>query len=167
MFENIIFNLTSALDALAHEINQIYGLKIDFERVQIDHHRPQQNNEGDCIRCKLDNISEDNLAKYLNKELPRKNMIPINHWYDTFLKYRNQVMHRIIYELMLEPGNDYLPDDPTILQSNGRITFDANGSPLIPNYIHRRELRTYTRFCFEKVLEISEKIQSFVGAKIS
>jgi hypothetical protein len=162
MVENIIFNLTSTLDALAHEINQIYVFNVDFKKVQIDH----QSNQKGCLRCMLDNIANDRLSIYLNSELPRTNAIPISHWYGTFQLYRNQIMHRIIYELMLEPGMDYLPDDPAVLTSTGKITFDAHGSPIIPNYTHRRELRTYSKFCFNKVFQISEKIQSLLELKI-
>src|SRR5947209_6666302 len=43
MVENIFFNLTSALDALSHEINQIYQLDVDYQKVQMDHLSPQTN----------------------------------------------------------------------------------------------------------------------------
>ena len=144
MVENIFFNLTSALDALSHEINQIYQLNVDFEKVQLDH-RSSQPNQKNCLRCVLDNHINDRLTSHLNRELPRTIGAPNNHWYTTFLKYRNQLMHRILCLIMLEPGRDYLPDDPTILDDpkyitiNGKVKFDANGSPLFSNYVHRRE----------------------------
>ena len=28
-----------------------------------------------------------------------------DYWYNTFVEYRNQVMHRILYLKMLEPGD--------------------------------------------------------------
>jgi hypothetical protein len=37
MMENIIFNPSSVLDVLAHEINEIYNFNVDFTGVQIDH----------------------------------------------------------------------------------------------------------------------------------
>ena len=43
MVENIFFNLTSALDALSHEINKIYQLDVDYQKVQMDHLSPQTN----------------------------------------------------------------------------------------------------------------------------
>jgi hypothetical protein len=96
MTENILFSLTSGLDALSHVINQIYGFNVDFHRVQIDHRRSNQNNEQNCIRCKLDNLTNDNLSKYLNTELPRS-PISQDHCYAAFTQYRNQVIHRTLY----------------------------------------------------------------------
>jgi hypothetical protein len=58
MVENIFFNLTSALDALSHEINQIYQLNVDFQKVQMDHLSPQTNQKN-CLRCVLDNHIND------------------------------------------------------------------------------------------------------------
>jgi hypothetical protein len=91
MFDNVIFNLSSLLDSIAHEINQFYQFKLDFERVQMDHigseHRP------DCLRCLLDKENDD-LAAHLNFELPwrSKNQITnIDSWYHDFSAYRNQV----------------------------------------------------------------------------
>jgi hypothetical protein len=57
MVENIIFNLTSALDALAHEINQIYQLNINFQKVQMDHLSPQSK-QSNCLRCVLDKVND-------------------------------------------------------------------------------------------------------------
>ena len=91
MADNIFFSLASALEALSFEINQVYGFGIQVEKVQIDHRRRQQTNEKDCVRCKLDNIRNDNLAKFLNNELPR-DPIPPSNWYGTFSKYRHQVI---------------------------------------------------------------------------
>lgn len=65
MADNIFFSLASALEALSFEINQVYGFGIQINRVQIDHHRRQQKNEGDCVECKLDSIGNDNLATFL------------------------------------------------------------------------------------------------------
>ena len=44
--ENIFFHLSSALDALAHEINGVYGFNIDYNRIQIDY----QANPKICLR---------------------------------------------------------------------------------------------------------------------
>jgi len=68
MMENIFFHLSSALDAVAHEINGVYGFNIDFNRVQIDY----QANPKVCLRFKRDNIKNDALATYLNSELPKE-----------------------------------------------------------------------------------------------
>jgi hypothetical protein len=51
----------------------------------------------------------NHLAKYVRAELPRRNSTEINldHWYFDFQGYRNQMIHRIIYVLLLEPGRDF------------------------------------------------------------
>jgi hypothetical protein len=166
--ESILFDLASGLDALAHVINQVYGFSIDFHRVQIDHHRPTQNNEGDCIRCKLDNLNKDNLSKYLNTELPR---LPIpqeqEHWYAAFTQYRNQVMHRTLYVINVSAEGLYLPDDPTILNPVVKPYYDVNRNEIVyPNYAKNRELREYFQFCFDKVLSIVEKTHELMVDKI-
>ena len=109
MIENIVFNLSSLLASLAHAKNQIYQANIDFTKVQMDH----QFNSKNCLRCYIDNIN-DGLSIYLNSALPDRNKF-LSHWYYHFSNYRNQIMHRTIYQLLLEPGLDYLPDDPTNL----------------------------------------------------
>jgi hypothetical protein len=167
MTENILFNLASGLDALAHVVNQIYGFDIDFHRVQIDHHRPIQNNEGDYIRCKLDNLNNDNLSKYLNTELPRS-PIPEEYWYAAFTQYRNQVMHRTLYVIHLAAQGLYLPDDPTDLNPLVKPFFDANKHEVVyPKYTNNRELRQYFQFCFDKVLSIVEKTNELMVDKIT
>ncbi|MPZ06792.1 MAG: hypothetical protein GEU26_10345 [Nitrososphaeraceae archaeon] len=107
MMENIIVNLASTLDAIAHEINQINGFCIEFHKVAIDHgHRDGMRKH--CMRCKLD-VKNNHLAKYVRAELPRRNSNQINpdHWYFDFQGYRNQMIHRTIYVLLLEPGRDF------------------------------------------------------------
>ena len=70
MIENIIFSLSSLLDSLAHSINQIYQVNIDFTRVQMDHQsHPKKSNPKKCVRCYIDTIN-DGLSTYLNSELP-------------------------------------------------------------------------------------------------
>lgn len=105
MIENIIFNLSSLLDSLAHAINQIYQASIDFKKVQMDHqNHPKKPNPKICRRCYIDTINDDELATYLNSELPERNNFSTNHWYYDFSEYRNQIMHRTIYVLLVEPG---------------------------------------------------------------
>ena len=172
MVENILFNLTSALEALSHEINQVYRFYVDFQKVQIDH-RSKKSNEKNCLRCLLESETNDYLTSYLNCELPRRESMPKEHWYNTFVEYRNQVMHRILYLIMLQPGRDFLPDDPSVLEDpkpvkvNRRIEIDKDGYPLVGNHIHRKELRIYSRFCFTKVLGISEEIYRLLEAKVN
>jgi hypothetical protein len=164
MMENIFYHLSSALDVLAHEINGVYGFNIDFNRVQIDH----QANSKFCLRCKLDSIQNDLLASYLNVELPQHGKSPTNHWYYDFAAYRNQVVHRTLYVLMLEPGHDYLPDDPTIFDSSSHeLIYDAQSDEyLYPNYTYKRELRSYSDYCFNKILEIAETVHMYLKGRI-
>jgi hypothetical protein len=165
MMENILFDLSSALDVLAHEINRVYAFSIDFEKVQIDHY-PNVNIKN-CLRCKLNNIQNDTLAQYLDLELPIRNIVP-NHWYDDFAKYRNQMIHRIIYVMMLSPGFDYLPDDPTMFDPpSHKPIYDRNTDEfLFPNYEKKRQLRYYSDFCFNKILEISEQVHEYLEQKM-
>jgi hypothetical protein len=166
MTESILFNLASGLDALAHVINQIYGFDIEFRKVQIDH-RSNQNNEGDCIRCRLDNLNNDNLSKYLNTELPRSTISQEN-WYAAFTQYRNQIMHRTLYIIHLTAEGLYLPDDPTDLNPIVKPSFDANRNETVyPKYTKNRELRQYFQFCFDKILSIVEKIYELMMDKIT
>jgi hypothetical protein len=157
---------------MVHQLKlTIHILNVDFHKVQMDH-LSAQSNQKNCLRCVFDNEINDSLTSHLNRELPRTTVVPKNHWYATFLEYRNQIMHRILYLIMLEPGRDYLPDDPAILDDpkyikiNGQVQFHDDGSPLFSNYVHRRELRPYCRFTFNKVLDISEQIHKLLQAKI-
>lgn len=168
MIENIIFNLSSLLDSLAHAINQIYKASIDFTKVQMDH----QGDPKKCVRCYIDNIN-DGLSTYLNSELPQRNKFT-NHWYYDFIEYRNQIMHRTLYMLLLEPGLDYLPDDPTNLSQptyvkdqNGKPIFDPKtGKPILSNYTKFRELRLYSKEIFDKIFAIIEETCKLLIPKI-
>lgn len=173
MIENIIFNLSSLLDSLAHSINQIYQVNIDFTRVQMDHQsHPKKSNPKKCVRCYIDTIN-DGLSTYLNSELPKRNKFP-SHWYYDFSNYRNQIMHRTIHVLWLEPGYDYLPDDPTDLSQpmflkdqNGKPIFDQRtGKPILSNYTQFRELRSYSKEIFDKILAIIEETCKLLISKI-
>lgn len=166
MADNIFFSLSSALDALSFEINQVYEFSIKVEKVQIDHHRRFQKNEGDCVRCKLDGIGNDNLAAFLNSELPIA-PIPQNHWYGTFSKYRHQVIHRLLYLIHLTTEGRYLPDDPSVTDPIVRPYYDpVQHTIVIPNYTANREMRDYCEYCFNKVLSIVEMTYSYLELKI-
>jgi hypothetical protein len=167
MMENIIFNLSSLLDSVTHEINQIYNFNIPIDKVQMDH----QFNSNNCVRCKL-NSGRDELGSLLDWEFPRfskdKN-VANNSWYYDFTRYRNQIMHRTIYFLHTRPGKVFLPDDPAILDMQGLI-WDENHKPIIgkhmigvpKNYEHEREMRDYSSWCFEKIFGITEKIYGYL-----
>jgi hypothetical protein len=165
MLENIIINLSSSFVAIAHEINQIYEFNIPFERVQIDHYHKSECGKN-CMRCKLDSKA-NSLAKYIRTELPRSESKQLNleHWYFSFQRYRNQIIHRTIYVLMLETGKDFLPDDPAILDPlTDGIKFIGNfKKPVYPNYTKRREIREYSESCLTKAIQICERIYEHLG----
>lgn len=166
MTDNIFSNLSSALDSISYEINQAYGFKIKIEKIQINHHRMHQLNEGDCIRCKLNNIPNDNLSKFLNTELPR-DPIPSNHWYCTFSKYRNQVVHRPLYLIHLATEGRFLPDDPSVMNPIVTPYYDPKQHKiLIPNYTENREIKDYCEDCLNKVLCVIEKTYEYLDSKI-
>jgi hypothetical protein len=88
MIENIIFNLSSFLDSLAHTINQIYQAGIDFKRVDMDHKdNPNEPIHKDCLRCHIKQINAE-LLKYLNSQRSQRNKFT-SHWYYDFSEYRN------------------------------------------------------------------------------
>lgn len=157
MIENVIINLSSALDALAHEINQINMFNINFNKVAIDHCHSDKK-RGQCVRCKLDAM-DNNLSKYINLELPRRSSNQNEHWYFEFQGYRNQMIHRTISVLMLEPGGDFLPDDPAILDltSNGDSDVTNNVNRFYANYTQKRELREYSECCLTRIVRICEQ----------
>lgn len=166
MADNIFFSLSSALEALSFEINQVYGFNIKVEKIQIDHHRLNQKNEGDCIRCKLDAIDNDNLAAFLNSKLPRE-PFPPGHWYETFSKYRHQVIHRLLYLIHLTTEGRYLPDDPSNTDPIARPYYDpVKHTIVIPNYTKNREMKNYCEDCLTRVLSIIEKAYSYIEPKI-
>ena len=83
-------------------------------------------------------------------------------------------MHRTIHVLLLEPGYDYLPDDPTNLSQsiyvkdqNGKQIFDPRtGKALLSNYTQFRELRSYSKEIFDKIFAIIEETCKLLIPKI-
>lgn len=125
---------------------------------QSDHKKPDSTR---CTRCYIDTIN-DELSIYSNSELTKRNKFS-SHWYYDFSNYRNQIMHRTINVLLLEPGFDYLPDDPTTNLSqllyfkdkNDKPIYDyRTGKPIISNYTQLRELRSFSREIFDKIFTI-------------
>jgi hypothetical protein len=139
----------------------------------MDHqNHPKKPNPKQCVRCYIDNIN-NGLSAYLNSELPERNKFS-NHWYYDFSEYRNQIMHRTINVLLLEPGLDYLPDDPkdlrqpTYLQDEqGKPIFDhRTGKLFLSNYTKFRELRSYSKEIFDKIFAIIEETCKLLIPKI-
>jgi hypothetical protein len=61
--------------------------------IQIHHHHDKDHFD-DCVRCKLNDIGNDDLSIFLNTELPKQGSR--GHWYWKFRKYKNQVTHRAL-----------------------------------------------------------------------
>lgn len=163
MADNIFFGLAGSLDSLSYEINKVYGLKVEERRIQIDHFS-QLTNEGNCIRCILDNINDD-LSKYLNNELPR---MPIHqdHWYLSFTKYKNQVKHRLLYTIIERREGRFIHSDPSLVRQMTVPYYDDSQRKIItPNY-KELELRDYCESCIDKVLDIVEKTCEFLNSKV-
>jgi hypothetical protein len=166
MADNIFSNLSSALDALSYEINHLYDFKIPPKKVQINHRRCQQTNERDCVRCKLNNISNDDLSKFLDTELPRE-PIPQNHWYSTFSKYRNQVTHRLSYLILRTLDGSFLPNDPSAFEPIIKPYYDRiQHKIIIPNYTESLDIKDYCQSCLDKVLYVAEHTYGHLESKI-
>ncbi len=159
--ENIFFHLSSCLDALGHEVSQIFQVQLPFERVQIDH----MNNQKNCLRCLLQR-KDVAFASFLDSELPQKGSQP-GHWYHAFTEYRNQVVHRTLYVVLAGPKAMVLPDNPTNL--NPRVSLKDHTSPTYyfdPDYHEQREIRKYTLDCIYEVRDTVEKIYAKLDGKI-
>jgi hypothetical protein len=163
MADSIFLGLAGSLDSLSLEINQVYGLTVKEKRIQIDHHS-EKTNEGNCIRCELDNINDD-LSKYLNNELPRM-PIPQNHWYSSFTKYKNQVKHRLLYTINERRGGRFIPPDPSLIRHMTVPYYDSTQRKIItPNY-KELKLRGYCELCLDNVLYTVEKTCVYLNSKV-
>lgn len=164
--ESIISNIASALDSLAHEINQIYDFNVAIEKVQIDHFRMQPAKERNCVRCNLDSLDRDDLKGYLNSELPRA-PIPKNHWYYIFGRYRQHITHRPWLILHLAAEGIFLPDDPTIPDPTIKPQYDTIAHQIVyPNYTENREVSSYCTLSLEKVIQVVENAYSHLRNSI-
>ena len=94
MFEDVVINLVSSLQALAHFINELHEIGINEYKVSIDHlyinnedkHKKSSNR---CLRCKLKDYNE-NIACVLDEVL--KTGSPTNNWYHALIEYRHQIV---------------------------------------------------------------------------
>lgn len=106
---SIIFNLYSALDSLANEINLVYKFGIKENNINI--HHSHRNFTAHCFRCALNKVN-DSLTVLFNQELSHS-------WFETFRKLRHQITHKnvpIINITIVVRRHDIhlmIPDDPT------------------------------------------------------
>ena len=159
--ENIITNLCSALDALAHEIKIIYNIDINDRFVSFSHSHLIKNKKNNCLRCKLVDVDKD-LANILDQTLLFKNN-PAENWYDALFEYRHQILHRPHFIFMVTIGNLlYLPDNPKS-KSNEKPRFDmVKMKSIIPNYTQEREIRKFSKQSIRIVLLIVESIYEYI-----
>lgn len=160
--ENIITNLCSALDALAHEIKIIYNIDIKDRSISFSHgHSIEDKKNNDCLRCRLRNADED-LSNILDQILLFQNN-PSENWYDALFEYRHQILHRTHFIFMVTIGNIlYLPDNPKS-ESNEKPRFDkVKKKPIIPNYTIEREIRKFSIQSIRIVLVIIESIYQYI-----
>jgi hypothetical protein len=187
MFENIVINLISSLQSVAHEINEYYSLGINYRRVQIDHQRHNRQKEcldrvimhftanhflkdykkekkqligsKTCLRCKLKTVNVT-LAERLDGILITSN--PEKHWYAALIEYRHQIVHRqhfIAKVIVNYPRYYFLADDPRIIQPTERARWDNIKKRAIwPNYTQMRDIKKFSEDCYKKVVIIIEGI---------
>jgi hypothetical protein len=100
---SIVYNLYSALDSLANEINLAYNFGIGENKIHIFHNHSKF--MSDCVRCSLDK-ENDKLAATLNQELSQ-------NWFLLFNKLRNQLTHKSlpVFGQSISEGDPDVPDD--------------------------------------------------------
>jgi hypothetical protein len=153
MTENIILNLVSSLEAFAHVINQLYDIQLDHRSVAIDHLGKGKHSDRRCLRCKLEDKNIQ-LASYLDNQLLRAPS-PLDNWYESLVRYRHQIVHRTLFLLNQRIEGSFLPDDPHILEPQGKMYFDVEkNEPVIPNYTENREVKEYTLYLFKNVFKV-------------
>ena len=100
---SIVYNLYSALDSLANEINLAYNFGIGENKIHIFH--KHQKFKSGCLRCNLDK-KNDRLTSTLNQELSQD-------WFVLFNKWRNQITHKAlpVFGQAISTGDPQVPDD--------------------------------------------------------
>lgn len=171
MFEDVVINLVSSLQALAHFINELYEIGIKEYQVSIDH--LYINNEDKhkkatkkCLRCKLKDYNE-NIAYALDEVL--KTGSPTNNWYHALIEYRHQIVHRQHYIAHIEAGDRgyYLPDDPNDLEPKGKSYYDKEKRHTVwANYTKRREIKRFTEKVYNVIVSIINSIYELISIDI-
>jgi hypothetical protein len=162
MCEDVIVNLVSSLEAIAHVLNGYYGFGIQQLTVRIDHRffndekkhraRPEL-----CLRCRLKKVNA-RLADALDELL--KTDSPIDNWYRSLIEYRHQILHRqhvIAHQLQGVKGY-FLPDDPNVMGPGKPYLDEKTKRFIIPNYRMRREIKQYTEESYQNTIDTVELI---------
>lgn len=160
--ENIITNLCSSLDALAHEIKIIYEIDIKERSISFNHNHQKDQKKSNCLRCKLKYI-DTQFSEMLDKIVLNQNN-PVDNWYDALFEYRHQILHRHHFIFMVTIGNiTYLPDDPKIIKPTGKSRFDHEKMrPIFSNFTQEREIREFSFISICNVLMIVDFIYAYI-----
>lgn len=169
MSEDVIINLVSTLEAIAHILNSFYAFGIEYRHVTIDHKFPNNEKRHNlsykiCLRCQLKEVNPA-LAEFLDKYL--KTGSPIEDWYKALIEYRHQILHRqhVIAHQIGGVDGYFLPDDPQIMGVNGRPYLDKKRKIIVyPNFTKNREIKRYTQFLYKQVRIITELVFIFILA---
>lgn len=130
---SIVYNLYSALDSLASEINLAYNFGLKQNKIHIFHNH--QEFESNCLRCSLDKQS-DKLTSYLNQELGQP-------WFIMFNKLRNQITHKNlpVFGQAISTGDPEVPDDS--------IHLTIPEDPTEVNVTYHTKTVEISRYCFD------------------
>jgi hypothetical protein len=142
---SIVYNLYSALDSLANEINLAYNFGISENKIHIFHNH--QKFESDCVRCNLDK-QNDKLTSTLNQELSQ-------NWFLLFNKLRNQITHKNLPVI----GQSISIGDPQVPDNAIHLTIFEDPTEVTPT--SKTKLVEINQFCMDlrnNVVRIAEKV---------
>jgi hypothetical protein len=149
---SIVFNIYSALDSLASEINLAYGFKLKPHNIQFDHnHNPKQGQKRSCVPCRMKiGKNSQELASYIDKTLRRS-------WFIRFKKLRHQITHRHLPYTMIGIGGYTIiikiPNNPATTRTN-------------PSYSHSHDLRQFCLTTREEVVKVIEHVYELMANRV-
>lgn len=142
---SIVYNLYSALDSLANEINLAYNFGIRENKIHIFHNH--QKFKSDCVRCSLDK-ENDKLTFTLNQELSQ-------NWFLLFNKLRNQITHKHLPVI----GQSISNGDPEVPYNAIHLTIPEDPTDMNPSIQTKMvEINVYCMDLRNNVLRAAEKI---------
>jgi hypothetical protein len=150
---SIVYNLYSALDSLANEINLAYNFGIGENKIHIFHNH--QKTESNCVRCSLDK-QNDTLSSTVNYELGQ-------NWFLLFNKLRNQITHKNLPVF----GQGISTGDPKIPDNAIHLTIPEDPTEMHPTF--KTKLVEINQYCLDlrnNVMSVAEKILSLLYVPI-
>lgn len=156
MFEDVIINLVSSFETIAHVLNGFYDLGIQDRTATIDH-KPRHVQQPElCLRCKLRKVNPP-LANLLDEVL--KIGSPVEDWYKALIEFRHQALHRQHFIALSTVKGYFLPDNPNIMGPKGKVYRDMKTKRfVVPNYTKSREITKFTEALYKLVIEMIEAI---------